>query len=61
MLYSAYSKNINETHDHDMGNKVLNVMVAKLYNNLRMSDMVFRTGGEECTVLLRGFRSPSAC
>ncbi len=45
-------KNINDTLGHDAGDQVLQCVVNTLLNTIRGSDMVFRFGGEEFTVLL---------
>jgi len=45
-------KKINDTLGHDAGDQVLQCVVNTLLKTIRGSDMVFRFGGEEFTVLL---------
>lgn len=45
-------KRINDTLGHDAGDQVLQRVVNTMLDTIRSSDMVFRFGGEEFTVLL---------
>ena len=47
-------KRINDTHGHDLGDKVLRHLAAQLEDSLRPSDVVGRYGGEEFLVGLPG-------
>jgi len=45
-------KKINDTHGHNMGDKVLETIAKTLLNALRGNDIIARWGGEEFIVLL---------
>jgi diguanylate cyclase len=45
-------KNINDVHGHDMGDKVLRIIAARLKENTRDDDTVSRHGGDEFLYLL---------
>lgn len=45
-------KNINDTHGHDVGDKILKLLAKTLIENLREIDIVARLGGEEFVILL---------
>lgn len=45
-------KNINDTHGHDMGDRVLQMVSATLKSIVRGHDFVARYGGEEFVVIL---------
>jgi len=47
-------KNINDTHGHSAGDAVLKSLVACINDTMRVSDMLFRYGGEEFAMLLAG-------
>ncbi len=44
-------KQVNDTHGHAVGDKVLCELVKVIRNNVRVSDMLFRWGGEEFVIL----------
>ena len=46
-------KNINDTHGHEVGDRVLIEVARRLKDAVRDSDVVARWGGEEFVVLLR--------
>jgi len=52
MIDVDHFKNINDTHGHGMGDQVLRGLVEKLKSQIRTSDVLFRYGGEEFTVIL---------
>jgi diguanylate cyclase (GGDEF)-like protein len=45
-------KNINDTYGHDIGDKVLKELVARVSDSIRESDYLIRWGGEEFIVLI---------
>ncbi|KAF2410893.1 GGDEF domain-containing protein [Pseudomonas sp. O64] len=52
MLDIDHFKNINDTHGHAAGDKVLRAVAGSIKSQLRNVDMVFRFGGEEFLILL---------
>ncbi len=46
-------KKINDTHGHDIGDKVIKQVAKVLHDGLKGSDIVARYGGEEFCILLR--------
>lgn len=52
MLDIDHFKQINDSHGHALGDKVLKTVAHTLKHQLRNIDMVFRYGGEEFLVLL---------
>jgi diguanylate cyclase (GGDEF)-like protein len=53
MIDVDHFKRINDRHGHDVGDRVLKRMAARLRERLRSSDQLFRLGGEEFAILLR--------
>lgn len=47
-------KDVNDTHGHEVGDRVLRMVATTLRRNLRASDTVGRWGGEEFVVILDG-------
>lgn len=47
-----YFKSINDTHGHLVGDRVLQLLSARLRHNLRFQDTPFRYGGEEFVIIL---------
>ncbi len=45
-------KSINDTYGHVVGDRVLQLLSYRLKNNLRLSDKLFRYGGEEFVIIL---------
>jgi diguanylate cyclase (GGDEF)-like protein len=45
-------KNVNDTHGHLMGDKVLRILTEKVTKTTRSTDFVCRYGGEEFIVLM---------
>jgi len=52
MMDIDHFKLINDTHGHDIGDKVLKLLAAKSHSVLRGSDVLGRWGGEEFILLL---------
>lgn len=46
-------KPINDTHGHDVGDKVLKEISSRITRSLRAEDLVVRMGGDEFVVLLQ--------
>lgn len=53
-------KNINDEHGHDTGDKVLIEFVRNAHSVLRADDGLYRMGGEEFVLLLRGMDEKTA-
>jgi two-component system cell cycle response regulator len=52
MLDVDYFKSVNDTYGHQVGDRVLQLLAARLQHNLRLHDTLFRYGGEEFVVIL---------
>lgn len=52
MLDVDYFKSVNDTHGHQVGDRVLQLLSARLRHNLRFQDTLFRYGGEEFVIVL---------
>ncbi|MFB2918699.1 MULTISPECIES: diguanylate cyclase [Aerosakkonema] len=52
MLDVDYFKSINDSYGHLVGDRVLQLLSARLRHNLRFQDTPFRYGGEEFVILL---------
>lgn len=53
-------KSINDLHGHAAGDQVLRGMVETVRANTRVTDLLFRTGGEEFMLLLRAVNPEQA-
>jgi diguanylate cyclase (GGDEF)-like protein len=53
-------KRINDDHGHEAGDRVLSRFVEMVRDTLRTEDGLYRLGGEEFVVLLRGMDADSA-
>lgn len=51
-------KSVNDLHGHQFGDKVLNIVGARLLRSLRAQDMVCRMGGDEFACLLMDVPNP---
>jgi diguanylate cyclase (GGDEF)-like protein len=60
MIDIDHFKNINDTHGHIVGDKVLREVSKKLHSELRKSDYIARYGGEEFVVVLPDTKLASA-
>lgn len=47
-----YFKSVNDTFGHQIGDRVLQLLAARLLHNLRIQDTIFRYGGEEFVIIL---------
>jgi two-component system cell cycle response regulator len=52
MLDVDYFKAVNDNYGHQVGDRVLQLLAARLRHNLRFHDTLFRYGGEEFVILL---------
>ena len=52
MLDLDFFKQVNDTHGHEVGDKVLKVLADLLMRNVRTSDVAVRYGGEEFLLVL---------
>lgn len=50
-------KQVNDTHGHDVGDKLLQVIAQRIQNSARVTDLVCRLGGDEFAVVLRNMRT----
>lgn len=54
-------KAVNDTHGHDIGDKVIQEFARRLQENVRPMDIVCRQGGEEFLVIMPGTSGDLAC
>jgi two-component system cell cycle response regulator len=52
MLDVDYFKSVNDNYGHQVGDRVLQLLAARLQHNLRLQDTIFRYGGEEFVIVL---------
>lgn len=52
MLDVDYFKSVNDHYGHQIGDRVLQLLAARLKHNLRLQDTLFRYGGEEFLIIL---------
>jgi two-component system cell cycle response regulator len=52
MLDVDYFKSVNDNYGHQVGDRVLQLLAARLQHNLRLQDTLFRYGGEEFVIIL---------
>jgi diguanylate cyclase (GGDEF)-like protein len=52
MVDIDHFKDVNDQHGHQVGDEVLRQVARRLHMGFRLSDLLFRYGGEEFTVLL---------
>jgi diguanylate cyclase (GGDEF)-like protein/PAS domain S-box-containing protein len=57
MMDIDHLKQVNDTHGHEIGDRVLRMVAATLQNNLRKSDVLGRWGGDEFLVIVYGLVS----
>jgi len=46
-------KNVNDTHGHDIGDKLLQQLSARLMSSVRKQDSIYRIGGDEFIILVQ--------
>ncbi len=51
MIDADHFKEVNDTHGHDAGDEVLQILTRKLVNTFRNDDIVCRLGGDEFLVI----------
>ena len=52
-------KNVNDSHGHDTGDRLLQAVAQRLVQSTRSSDTVARLGGDEFAILVEGFATIS--
>lgn len=52
MLDVDYFKSVNDNFGHQVGDRVLQLLAARMQHNLRLQDTIFRYGGEEFAIVL---------
>jgi two-component system cell cycle response regulator len=60
MVDVDYFKSVNDNYGHQVGDRVLQLLAARLQHNLRVQDTLFRYGGEEFLIILSQTNSPEA-
>lgn len=60
MIDVDHFKRINDNYGHNVGDQVLCMLVDKLKKQIRTSDVLFRYGGEEFTIILNNTSSIGA-
>ncbi len=60
MLDIDHFKNINDTHGHNVGDKVLKRLCRLISNNIRKTDKIGRWGGEEFIIILENTKEEEA-
>jgi diguanylate cyclase (GGDEF)-like protein/PAS domain S-box-containing protein len=53
-------KVVNDTHGHDVGDRLLRAVAERLWNCVRVVDTVSRFGGDEFVILLQDFEADGA-
>lgn len=61
LLDLDHFKSVNDTFGHHEGDRVLIQVAEILYDSIRSSDAVFRWGGEEFVIMLRGISEELGC
>ncbi len=60
LLDLDHFKRVNDTHGHEVGDRLLRAFVTLVRESVRPKDEVYRLGGEEFVVLLRDCSAPMA-
>ena len=50
-------KHINDTHGHEVGDKLLQEVAQRIQASVRAEDIVVRMGGDEFVVILSGIKT----
>lgn len=51
-------KSVNDTHGHNVGDKLLKRLSARLISGVRKQDSIYRIGGDEFVILLQELHNP---
>lgn len=51
-------KSVNDTHGHDVGDKLLKRLSARLISGVRKQDSIYRIGGDEFVILVQELHNP---
>lgn len=54
-------KAVNDSHGHDLGDRVLQTLARRLKGTIRDSDTLARIGGDEFVATLSGLQTPEEC
>ena len=60
MIDIDHFKSVNDSWGHNTGDLILSGVATLIRSCLREGDLAFRYGGEELTILLRGYNATAA-
>ncbi len=52
-------KNVNDTHGHTTGDRLLNIIAKRIKRQIRSNDLLARLGGDEFAILLSDIKNPT--